>query len=510
MCEDRAEDFVLPYELLLKSSAAAEMYPFSLNHCGLGVGKNRGVPKISMRQRVKTLLLWLVSIGGVSQTEHSAKRNVRILATTFSGVFGKGVMIVSNLIMVPLTLRYLGEEMYGLWLTISSVILMLYLSDLGIGLGLLNAVSAAYGKDDEGAARRCVSSSFIGITGLVLVGGLVLFSCRSLVPIEWVLGVKDSAAANVVRPTLTAALLAFALNLPLTLVEPVYQGYQEGYLYRAWHAFGCVCTVVALLICVRLRASLPVLAFCLMAGPALANLCGAAFLFLRKPGIRPRIRYFDKSTFKSIAGDGFLFFGVKITSVLIVSLPAVLISHLLGPKAVTPYQICFKLFMIVPYMVGMYYASLWPAYREAATRGDWKWVRSTFRLAAFISAGAACVAGGLLFFFGQSLIKWWVGSTVIIGDDMRSGFCVWIACCIYGGLVSSLLNALGKIRIQLIFGSICAVGALVFQWYATPLWGPTGTIWALSTAYILFIALPLAAVVFRVFRDQIAPLSEET
>jgi len=51
-------------------------------------------------------------------------------------------------VTVPLTLNYLGSEHYGLWMTISSVSVMLGFADLGIGNGVLNAVADAYGRDD--------------------------------------------------------------------------------------------------------------------------------------------------------------------------------------------------------------------------------------------------------------------------------------------------------------------------------------------------------------------------
>lgn len=63
-------------------------------------------------------------------------------------------------ISVPLTLRYLGTERYGLWMTISSVIAVLGFSDLGLNNGLLNGISQANGTNDRELARRYVSSAF--------------------------------------------------------------------------------------------------------------------------------------------------------------------------------------------------------------------------------------------------------------------------------------------------------------------------------------------------------------
>ena len=50
----------------------------------------------------------------------------------------KVASIIANLVTVPLILNYLGAEQYGVWITITSVFLILGVADFGIGNGLLN------------------------------------------------------------------------------------------------------------------------------------------------------------------------------------------------------------------------------------------------------------------------------------------------------------------------------------------------------------------------------------
>jgi O-antigen/teichoic acid export membrane protein len=70
------------------------------------------------------------------------------------------ISITAGLIAVRLTLRYLGTERYGLWMTISSVIAFPGFSGLGINNGLLNGIPIAHGRDDRQLARQYVSSAF--------------------------------------------------------------------------------------------------------------------------------------------------------------------------------------------------------------------------------------------------------------------------------------------------------------------------------------------------------------
>ena len=73
-------------------------------------------------------------------------RRAGLTAATALG--GRGVTVILSLATVPLALGYLGPERFGIWLTISSVIALLALTDLGIGNGLLNAVTQAMARGD--------------------------------------------------------------------------------------------------------------------------------------------------------------------------------------------------------------------------------------------------------------------------------------------------------------------------------------------------------------------------
>lgn len=97
----------------------------------------------------------------------SKERHQRIALAALTSMATKGVALLTMLISVPLTVSYLGAERYGLWMTISLVIAILVFADLGLGNGLLNAVSEANGRDDREAAREYMSSAFFMLSRLL-------------------------------------------------------------------------------------------------------------------------------------------------------------------------------------------------------------------------------------------------------------------------------------------------------------------------------------------------------
>ena len=101
----------------------------------------------------------------------SAARHRRAAVTGITSGISRAVRIGVTLITIPLTLHYLGNERFGLWMTISSVLAMAGFADFGVGNGVLNTVSTAYGKDDWDGIRQAISS---GIAVLTLIGAAIL------------------------------------------------------------------------------------------------------------------------------------------------------------------------------------------------------------------------------------------------------------------------------------------------------------------------------------------------
>jgi hypothetical protein len=83
------------------------------------------------------------------------------------------VQIGSSLTTVPLTLKYLGNERFGLWMTISSSCHAAF-DDLGVSNGVMNTVVTTFGRDDTPGIRQAISSemavlSVIAASALTLV-----------------------------------------------------------------------------------------------------------------------------------------------------------------------------------------------------------------------------------------------------------------------------------------------------------------------------------------------------
>src|ERR1700728_4281690 len=86
-------------------------------------------------------------------------RGLRTAMTGLSSVAARGLVGITSLITIPLMLRHLGAERFGLWMSIVSLPAILSIADFGLGNSLLNAVAVAFGKGDEGLIWRSIRTA---------------------------------------------------------------------------------------------------------------------------------------------------------------------------------------------------------------------------------------------------------------------------------------------------------------------------------------------------------------
>ncbi|MCJ7623817.1 MAG: oligosaccharide flippase family protein, partial [Anaerolineaceae bacterium] len=235
----------------------------------------------------------------------SKERYRRVVLTGASSLVYKGITTLTGLISVPLTVNYLGEERYGLWMTITSTLALLTFADLGLGNGLINAVSKADGLNEKANATKAVSSAFF----MLLAISLFLFAAFWIIYpyVRWqrIFNVTSDLAILESGPTVAVLMVAFLLNMVLGIIRRIHMGYQEGYINQLWLSGGAVFGLLGVLVAIYFKAGLPWLVLAISGGPLVATLLNGFYLFgYARPWLFPRWKHFSLSATKDLAGVG--------------------------------------------------------------------------------------------------------------------------------------------------------------------------------------------------------------
>lgn len=431
------------------------------------------------------------------------ERYRRVALTTLASGAAKAISILTMLITVPLTLGYLGAERYGLWMTITSVVLMLGFADLGLGSGLMNAISEAHGQDDRQAAQNYVSSAFFLLSLMAFFLLAVFTLAYPFIPWAGVFNVKSSQAAREAGPAMAILVGCFALNMPLGVAQRVQMGYQEGYVNSLWQCLGSIIGLIGILLVVFFKAGLTWLVLAVGGSQVIAaGLNGLALFRSKRPWLFPRFRIFTAAAARRILHLGLLFFVLQLAGVFMIQADNLIIAQMLGLTVVSQYAVVWQLFLLAPSLLAMVLMPLWPAYGEAIARGDISWVKKTWRRSISLGLAINVPAVILLVVFGKQIAHLWVGPQINPSTALLVGLGLYIFLASFGGPCAMLLNGANVIKFQVVCALVVAAAKVGISIGLVKLIGLPGVIFGSVIASILFIYIPIAFYLPRFFSSQ--------
>ena len=141
------------------------------------------------------------------------KRTATIKKNVLGSFLIRLCSIAVSLLLVPLTLGYVSSELYGVWLTISSIVIWLGFFDVGFSLGLKNKLAEAI---------TTYFMMFIIFIPLCIIMELVIGF------VDWPSFLNiDSKYNDDIVNALRAVLFFFSLNMILKVITHVIAAFQR-------------------------------------------------------------------------------------------------------------------------------------------------------------------------------------------------------------------------------------------------------------------------------------------
>ncbi len=426
-----------------------------------------------------------------TETGRSQERHRRIALTALASAASKAITITTSFITVPLTLNYLGTERYGLWMTISSVIAMMVFADFGIGNGLMNAIAEAHGKDDKDAIKTHVTNAMVIlgiIAGVILVAFFAVYSF-----VQWgtFFNVKTPLAIRESGPALAVFMVCFAVGVPAGIVQRVQMGLQQGFASSLWQAGGSILGLLLTLLVIYLKGGLPWLVLALGGAPVIMLfLNGLVFFVLQRREFAPDLLQISKPGMKRILHGGMLFFVLQIGVSVAYASDNIIIAKMLGPNSVAQYSVVSKLFEGVLMVIGLAFASLWPAYGEAKARGDRLWIKKTLARSMLTTLLLLVTAAMLLITCYKPLLQLWVGAKHVFPFALVAWYAIWMVLKGLGGTYSMFLNGMTVLRLQLIIATLFTLISITTKVWFVLFFGLDGILIALILSYIITTVIP--------------------
>ena len=360
----------------------------------------------------------------------------------------RGFSIIVSLMLVPMTLGYVSNELYGIWLTLSSVMVWLGFFDIGFTLGLKNKLTEAIALKDWGKGKSLVSTTYAMMFFIFIP---ICFLFELLIPfVKWAEFLNVNVQYNDEITRVLYILVAFfCMQMIVNVLTSVIAAFQKVALSTVFPVIGNVLSLIAIWLLTKFcLPSLVALAFAISAMPIIVIVIASVILYCGKfKMVSPSYKYIDKKYVKSIFSLGARFFIIQIQCVVLYQCTNILISNVSGPEDVTSYNIAYKYMSVAMMAFTIILAPLWPAFTDAYTKKDSGWMNNVYKKMSKLYL-MSMVLMIIMTILSPLIYSIWIGDKANITVLMTSTICVYMMLHNWDSLQVNMINGIGTVKLQ--------------------------------------------------------------
>lgn len=364
----------------------------------------------------------------------------------------KPVGMLLSFLYTPLLLKYLGNECYGIWSTILSIVNWISYFDVGIGNGLRNQLAKDVNNGDKRNAGYAVSTAYVllsVIVGIVLiVGSIVIINIDCYSIFNTTINVKSALYVSFVFVCIN-----FILALSKVQLYAVQQSEKASYMTVLTQALNLIGIYI-----LGLYGNGNLMAVAVWVGLSglIVNIIFSGLIWKKHKEFVPHFSYFRKEKMNVIGSLGIKFFLLQIAALVLYTTDNMIITQLFGPSYVTPYNTAYTAFGVINGLFSAMMMPLWSKYTIAKEQGNYKWIRDTvLKIDMFLIPVALILVAAILFFEPLSVI--WLHKKLDYCSGLILCMAVYYFLMIWSSIYATVMNGMGIVNLQLCLGIIAAI-----------------------------------------------------
>ena len=381
----------------------------------------------------------------------SKERNRKISKNIIGTFLFKGGGLIVNLLLVPMTISFVSATEYGIWLTLSSIITWFGISDIGFGHGLRNRFAEAVAKDNKQLARSYVSTTYVSISLLALLLWVIFFIINNFLDWSIILN-TDKSIEDDLSKVAFIVFSFFTLQFIFKLIGTVLTANQEPAKGAGFDFIANIFILGSIYLMMQLNINGSLTHLAIITGSFQLIVYLFASLYFYNSNLKeykPSFSYFKIKIIPNLLGLGIKFFFIQIAMVFIFQCTNIIIAQILGPEQVTVYNIAYKYFSIPMTVALIVVSPLWSAFTDAYVKKDYVWMRKINNRLNY-SIVPIILIMILFYIFSDFVYKKWIGDAVYVPSRVSLAMCCNVIAATFFSTKISIINGLGKIKLQLI------------------------------------------------------------
>ncbi|MET0244975.1 MAG: hypothetical protein ABW174_15960 [Flavitalea sp.] len=376
----------------------------------------------------------------------------RTLRNIFSIIVLRGGNIALQLLLVPVSIMFVSQSSYGLWLTLSSMITWLNIMDVGLSNGLRNKLSESIAAKDGALGKKYVSTTY-ALLAILSVAGFAICAVLTYT-LDWsnVVEVPKDLSPAKFRELLLIISGSFFLTFLLKPISSVAYATHKAYIEYLTFFIANLVNLGIILVISRTVPSgdLILMAYCFCFTPIIVTFLISIFLYAKNfKEYKPSFRSVDFSKARILMSLSGKFFIIQIAATIVFTTNNFIISKYIGNAYVTQFNIAQRYFNVVIILQSMVLVPFWALFSEGYALKSVDWLKENmnklFKLTALLSAG--CI---LMLFLSDYAYHLWLKDMVVIPFSVTLAVCVYSILLLISSVYTIFINGTGRVKLQMI------------------------------------------------------------
>ena len=388
------------------------------------------------------------------------ERSVKAKKNIVGSFFLKGSSIIISIVMVPLAINYVNVSQYGIWLTLSSIVVWFSFFDIGLTQGLRNKFAEAVAKGEHELAQIYVSTTYAILAIICSSLWIIFLFVNQFLDWPQILNVSESMNKEV---SILALMVFsyFCLQFVLKIISTLLIANQQPALSSLLNVAGQIISLISIFILVKTtHGSLIKLGAVFCFSPLFALLLGSIFFFRKSYNrYKPSFSKVKFSYAKGLFNLGLIFFVIQIAGIIQYQTANFIIARNFSTADVTSYNIVYKYFGMLEMFFVIFLTPFWSASTEAFLQHDLQWIRKSIKKYNQLNI-LLFLVGCLMLFFSKEVYNLWLGKGKIDVSFYLSlfGF-IYFVTKVFADTFVSFLNGINALRLQFY---ACLVSPLIY------------------------------------------------
>lgn len=384
----------------------------------------------------------------------------RYLSNLGASFLSQAVTAASILLLTPVLLQSLGEQMFGVYGILLNIIALSVVFDFGLNIGLLRKLI-----HEKEKSVHVVNSVFFFFVVLSIIA----------VPLFYILfrfDVLKSDGQYLITGIFTA--LIVGQNMLAVFFDVMIQSADKIFVGKMIRVAKTVLEFFVLYVLSRLGSIKWILA-----GSAIINLVYLLVLarYARKEvSYQLSVSYFRWNIFADHLRYSFWYFQATISSVLVYNAQIIMIGSLVAPAAVSRYFMVMRFFEVIRTGIGNFTLILFPSLSMMQAAAEWHRLQRMFLRVLLRVVVLVILMGLLMLTIGEQLFIYWSKYNDQATLQLFRWYTLLIALLLIEHVPFTFLSAFKFNKLPAVVGTVQGIAGLILTWFLVPVYGIAGAV----------------------------------